>query len=114
MKQVTRFVVLVLLAAFASACTLQAKDPQAVPLFQEIEATATETIPPSTPLPTLTPSRTLLPPPTFEPPTLTPFPSNTPVPTLTATFDVGFSIEGLNGLETPTPTGTPGCEPRKD
>jgi LysM repeat protein len=114
MTQMNRFVVLVLLALLASACTLQANNPQAEPLFRQIEATATETIPPSTPLPTLTPSRTLLPPPTFEPPTLTPIPSNTPSPTLTPTFVLGFSIEGLNGLETATPTGTPGCEPRKD
>ena len=67
------------IALLASACTLQAASPQAMPiLFQSATATATETIPPSTPLPSLTPSRTLLPPPTFEPPTLTPIPSATP------------------------------------
>jgi LysM repeat protein len=77
-------------------------------------ATPTETIPPNTPLPTLTPSQTLLPPPTFEPPTatptLTPIPSQAP----TATTIVEVSIPGLNGAETPTPSTTPGCVPRKD
>ncbi|HLU10163.1 MAG TPA: LysM peptidoglycan-binding domain-containing protein [Oceanobacillus sp.] len=77
-------------------------------------ATPTETIPPSTPLPTLTPSRTLLPPPTFEPPTVTPLPSATPSPTLSPTFDTSISIPGLRGAETPTPSSTPGCEPRED
>ncbi len=106
--------VFVVVALLASACTLQATHPQSVPILFQGAATATETIPPSTPLPSLTPSRTLLPPPTFEPPTLTPIPSLTPVPTLTATLDLGVSIPGLNGLETPTPEGTPGCEVRKD
>jgi LysM repeat protein len=78
------------------------------------ELTPTETIPPSTPLPTLTASRTLLPPPTFEPPTLTLFPTNTPLPTLTPTFDLSSSIPGLRGAETPTPSSTPGCEPREE
>jgi LysM repeat protein len=62
----------------------------------------------------LTPSKTLLPPPTFEPPTLTRTPS--PIPSLTpsATLDVSVSIPGLHGAETPTPTSTAGCVPRKD
>jgi LysM repeat protein len=77
-------------------------------------ATPTETIPPNTPLPTLTPSQTLLPPPTFEPPTATP--TITPIPSQapTATTIVEVSIPGLNGAETPTPSTTPGCVPRKD
>jgi LysM repeat protein len=72
-------------------------------------ATATETIPPNTPLPTLTPSQTLLEPPTATP-TASPIPSQTP----TATISVEVAIPGLNGAETPTPSTTPGCEPRKD
>jgi LysM repeat protein len=77
-------------------------------------ATPTETIPPYTPLPSLTPSQTLLPPPTFEPPTATP--TETPIPsqTPTPTTIVEVSIPGLNGAETPTPSTTPGCVPRKD
>jgi LysM repeat protein len=77
-------------------------------------ATPTETIPPYTPLPSLTPSQTLLPPPTFQPPTATP--TETPIPsqTPTATTSINVSIPGLNGAETPTPSTTPGCEPRKD
>jgi LysM repeat protein len=85
----------------------QAETPTAAP-------TATETIPPYTPLPSLTPSKTLLPPPTFEPPTLTPLPTTVPSVTPTATTDISVSIPGLNGAETPTPSTTPGCTPRKD
>ena len=78
------------------------------------EAPLTPSIPPSTPLPTLTASRTLLPPPTFEPPTLTPLPSATATATLPPTLDTSISIPGLRGAETPTPSSTPGCEPRED
>jgi hypothetical protein len=74
----------------------------------------TETIPPYTPLATLTPSRTLRPPPTFEPPTLTLAPSLTPSLTPTATIDISVSIPGLRGAESPTPSSTAGCVPRKD
>lgn len=77
-------------------------------------STPTETIPPYTPLATLTPSRTLKPPPTFEPPTNTVSPSLTPSTTPTPTIEVFVSIPGLRGAETPTPSSTPGCEPRKD
>lgn len=76
--------------------------------------TPTETIPPYTPLATLTPSQTLKPPPTFEPPTLTSQPSLTPSITPTAMIEVDVSIPGLHGAETPTPSTTPGCEPRKE
>jgi hypothetical protein len=74
----------------------------------------TETIPPYTPLATLTPSRTLRPPPTLEPPTLTLEPSLTPSVTPTATIDISVSIPGLRGAESPTPSSTAGCVPRKD
>lgn len=76
--------------------------------------TATETIPPYTPLPTLTPSQTLKPPPTFEPPTATPTASPVPTETPLPTVDVNVSIPGLNGAETSTPISTPGCQPRED
>lgn len=81
---------------------------------QQEEPTATETIPPSTPLATLTPSQTLKPPPTFEPPTITVVPSSTPSVTPTPTIDLSISIPGLHGAETPTSSTTPGCEKRKD
>lgn len=77
-------------------------------------ATATETFPPTTPLATLTPSRTLRPPPTFEPPTATFAPSGTPTLTLEPTLDLSISLPGLRGAESPTPSSTAGCEPRKD
>jgi LysM repeat protein len=83
-------------------------------LESQATATPTETIPPYTPLPSLTPSSTLRPPPTFEPPTPTRAATSTPTITPTATLYVGFSVPGLNGLETPTPTSTPGCEVRED
>jgi LysM repeat protein len=76
--------------------------------------TATETIPPYTPLATLTPSRTLRPPPTFEPPTATFVPSATPTVTSTQSLILEVAIPGLRGGESPTPTSTPGCTPRKD
>ncbi len=78
------------------------------------DATATETIPPNTPLATLTPSRTLLPPPTFEPATATVPASLTPSTTPTATIDLSVSIPGLRGAETATPSTTPGCEKNAD
>jgi LysM repeat protein len=110
----SRLIVLVIVTLLASACSLQSTRPQSEAILIQSEATATETIPPSTPLPSLTPSRTLLPPPTFEPPTLTPIPSATPTTTPTESIELSVSIPGLHGLETPTPEGTPGCEPRKD
>jgi LysM repeat protein len=76
--------------------------------------TATETFPPFTPLPSLTPSKTLRPPPTFEPPTLTFTPTDLPTVTPAPTLDLSISVPGLKGLETPTPAGTGGCEPRKE
>ncbi len=80
----------------------------------DVILTATETIPPNTPLATLTPSRTLRPPPTFEPPTATLPASLTPSITPTAVIDLSVSIPGLRGAESPTPSTTPGCEPRSD
>lgn len=79
-----------------------------------LDGTPDSYIPPYTPLPSLTPTRTLLPPPTFEPPTLTPFPTYTLQPTATPTVDLGVSLEGLHGLETPTATPTIVCAPRDD
>lgn len=87
---------------------------QDTPAVQESDATATETIPPNTPLATLTPSRTLRPPPTFEPPTLTVPPTDTPTITPTAPIDLSVSIPGLRGAETATPSTTPGCVKRED
>ncbi len=77
-------------------------------------ATATETIPPNTPLATLTPSNTLRPPPTLDPPTATRPATLTPSVTPTATINLEISIPGLRGAETPTPSTTPGCVPRED
>jgi LysM repeat protein len=94
---------------------LQRNTSQLEPIsFQGADSTATETIPPYTPLATLTPSPTLRPPPTFEPPTPTREPSLTPTITPTPTLDLNVSIPGLRGAETPTPSTTPGCVPRKD
>ena len=81
---------------------------------EDITATPSETIPPNTPLATLTPSRTLRPPPTFEPATPTLPASLTPSVTPTMSIDLSVSIPGLRGAESPTPSTTPGCEPRKD
>ncbi len=93
-----------------------------ISLAQEVQSsltptlmpTVTETIPPYTPLPTLTPSQTLKPPPTFEPPTPTPTASPVPSETPQSTVYVDVSLPGLHGAESPTPTSTPGCEPRAD
>jgi LysM repeat protein len=77
-------------------------------------ATASETIPPNTPLATLTPSNTLRPPPTLEPPTPTRPATLTPSVTPTSTVDLSISIPGLRGAETATPTMTPGCVKNED
>lgn len=92
-------------------------DSTPIALVQEeptMTPTATETIPPSTPLPTVTPRDTLIPPPTFEPPTLTPLPTTVPTATTTPTTNVSVSIPGLNGVESATPSSTPGCVPNED
>ncbi|MBN1201284.1 MAG: LysM peptidoglycan-binding domain-containing protein [Anaerolineae bacterium] len=79
-----------------------------------LTVTLAETIPPYTPLATLTPSQTLKPPPTLEPPTATPTASVVPSQTPTSVTEVDVSVPGLRGAETPTPSTTPGCEPRED
>jgi LysM repeat protein len=56
----------------------------------------------------------LRPPPTLEPPTLTPYPLETESPTISPTADLFVSIPNLHGAETPTPTSTQQCAPRKD
>jgi LysM repeat protein len=108
-------VIVIIGAAMAHSSDVQRGDLD----FSQQDATPSatspaETIPPSTPLPTLTPSRTLRPPPTLEPPTLTWTPSPVPSLTPTPTIDTAISVEGLHGLETPTPTSTQGCELRED
>src|SRR5258707_13512790 len=79
-----------------------------------LAVTATETIPPNTPLASITPSATLLPPPTFEPPTLTLPPSLTPSITPTQAIDLSGEVPGLIGLVSPTSIVPEGCQPRKD
>lgn len=60
------------------------------------------------------PTNTLRPPPTFEPPTNTPPPSNTPQPSPTFTLQLDFDLAGIVGLESPTPSTTPGCQKTRD
>lgn len=78
--------------------------------------TPTETLLPRTPLSTPTPrvtdepTNTLKPPPTFEPPTSTAAASATPLPTETQQLLLVSTIEGLQGLASATPAGTPGCK----
>ncbi len=115
MKRLPILLLILLLAL--TACNLQQQSPPfAVTLTSatSVAQAATETIPPYTPLATLTPSPTLRPPPTFEPPTATVPATNTPTITPTATINLSVSIPGLNGAETPTPTSTQGCTPRKE
>jgi LysM repeat protein len=87
------------------------------PIIATIEASPTETFPPSSPLPSITPSQTLRPPPTFEPPTATLPPSQTPTitPSATLRFDVP-PPEGLQGLPSPTSVEDTEavCEKRED
>jgi LysM repeat protein len=111
-------ILLLTLVLLMTACNLQQQSPAfQVTLTSAATGTSaapTETIPPYTPLATLTPSPTLRPPPTFEPPTMTLPPTTVPSATASATLDLSVSIPGLHGAETATPTGTPGCTPRKD
>ncbi len=113
----SRIFLLVLIALLTlSACNLSRNIPIKTESIaaQDVTAAPSPTIPPYTPLPSLTPSQTLRPPPTFEPPTLTPAPTLTPTITPTPTLDLNGALVGLHGLETPTPSTTPGCVPRKD
>jgi LysM repeat protein len=109
-------IALLLLVGLLAACNLQQDTgihSEAI-VAQAATPTASETIPPYTPLPSLTSSQTLRPPPTFEPPTATRPATLTPTITPTSTVDLSVSIPGLRGAETPTLTSTAGCEPRKD
>jgi LysM repeat protein len=84
---------------------------------QNATLTPSQTFPPTTPLASITPpppTDTLRPPPTFEPATDVPPPTNTSTPTPTTELNIAITIPGLRGLETETPTGTPGCKPRED
>lgn len=86
-------------------------------ITDEADLSPSETFPPTTPLASITPeppTATLRPPPTFEPATDIPAPTATPSPTATVDRIEEVNIEGLQGLETPTPTSTQGCEPRED
>lgn len=107
-----------IISTLISACTLQSSTNTMQRLRVAMPGAQTTTDPTSdpgaSPMPTLTPSRTLKPPPTFEPPTATFFPSPTPTITPTPTLNLDVSIPGLRGAETPTPSTTPGCEPRDD
>jgi LysM repeat protein len=82
----------------------------------QVAPTVSPTFPPTTLLPTITslPTITLRPPPTFAPPTALLQPTNSPLPTVTATVNAIVAIPSIQGLETPTPTSTEGCEPRGD
>jgi hypothetical protein len=82
-------------------------------IAQVASETATETIPPRTPL-SARPTRTLLPPPTFEPPTATAQASSTPNPTATQPLVINVTVEGIIGLPTATTTPSEACERRDD
>ncbi len=117
MPKLSHIVLLLLLALLAAACNLNTQPEEQLVMLQADTPTGEPTDgaqAQSSPLPTLTPSRTLRPPPTLEPPTLTLTVTTTPAPTETPTLNLAVEIPGLRGLETATPTGTPGCEPRAD
>jgi len=111
-----RIFIMVLGMIGLAACNLvrNLPKPEVSIQLQSSTATATETLPPYTPLPSLTPSRTLKPPPTFRIPTATVQSTFTPVATASPVLDLSINIPGLRGAETATPSSTPGCEPRKD
>jgi LysM repeat protein len=116
-----KWVFALLTLMLVSACTLSLKPSsseiaqmQATTLLLTNATLPADIIPPSTPLPSLTPTRTLLPPPTFEPPTLTPFPTNTLLPTAVPTQNQSSVLEGVHGLETPSPSPTIACRRRDD
>ena len=77
-------------------------------------ATATETLLPVTPLSSPTPRSTLRPPPTLEPPTPTAQPTNPPTATATQAIVVNVTVEGLQGLPSPTVPVADVCEVRSD
>ena len=89
------------------------REPEII-IAQAATSTATETLLPATPLSTRTPTVTLRPPPTIEQPTNTPPPSPSPTVTPTRGVSVNVTVEGIQGL--PSPTTTPGeeCEKNED
>ena len=89
-------------------------EPEQILVAQVNSPTPSETLLPATPLSTSTATVTLRPPPTLEQPTSTPPPSAIPSITPTQAVLVNVTVEGIQGL--PTPTTTPGdeCEKRDD
>jgi LysM repeat protein len=89
-------------------------NPTPTPQVLQATLTPSETLLPRTPLASLTASATFLPPPTFEPPTSTPPPSATPTASPTQPIVLDVNIPGIQGLDSPGATTTPGCEKNKD
>ncbi|MDQ7024190.1 MAG: LysM peptidoglycan-binding domain-containing protein [Anaerolineae bacterium] len=79
-----------------------------------VTITASETLLPATPLSTRTPTVTLRHPPTLELPTNTPPPSPSPTVTPTQGIFVNVTVEGIQGLPSPTTTVGEACEKRDD
>lgn len=77
-------------------------------------ATATETLLPASPLSTPTPRSTLRPAPTLELPTATTLPTDEPTATATQPIVVNVTVEGLQGLPSPTVPADESCEVRSD
>lgn len=106
-----------LLALVALGIGLLAPDYFATQPENETDLVAqapTETLLPATPLSTRTATSTLRPPPTIEPPTATPQPSATPTATPTESVFINATVEGIQGLPSPTVEGTEACEPREE
>ena len=114
------FALLIFMALVMCAVLVQWSDlarvdqiPTATAAYTLIPTNTPRATPTAVP-PTLTPSKTLLPPPTFEPATPTSTPTEPATVTPTPLPPVAQDIPGLHGLETATPSSTPGCIPRED
>lgn len=89
-------------------------EPEVIIIAQNSTEIPTETLLPATPYSSRTPTATLLPPPTLEPPTPTAQASLTPSLTPTQSFIVNVTVEGIQGLPSPTTESDEACEPRED
>jgi hypothetical protein len=121
--RLSAFILSLIIALFAAACTGQPSEQvaQVLPTLAQLPTETDTPIPSDTPVPTNTPSATPTPLPTETPlPTDTPAPTETPLPSATPTFTPSLTFTpspsptvtpSLTNTPIPSPTDTPSITP---